>query len=78
MQEHDYSQLQMSTPSKAKKWILQIVIALVVIAAVWRAIDRVNFWYRQQWHVDLTMQDLPPGGSFAMAQPACCVVKRNR
>ena len=59
-QEHNYSRLQVSTPSKTKKWVLQIIAALVVIAAVWRAIDRVNFWYRQQWHVDPTMQDLPP------------------
>ena len=35
-------------------------MGLLVIAALWRTIDRVNFWYRQQWHFDPTMQDLPP------------------
>jgi formylglycine-generating enzyme required for sulfatase activity len=44
----------MSTASQARNRTVQIVVAL------WRTIDRVNFWYRQQWHFDPTIQDLPP------------------
>jgi formylglycine-generating enzyme required for sulfatase activity len=33
---------------------------LIFAGAMYLLIDRVNFWYRQQWHFDPTMQDLPP------------------
>ncbi|MGA2139782.1 MAG: SUMF1/EgtB/PvdO family nonheme iron enzyme [Verrucomicrobiia bacterium] len=50
----------MPSSSKSKKRVILLVGALVAIAAVARLIDRVNFWYRQQWHYVASLQDLPP------------------
>ena len=42
------------------KLFRKLLIFLLVVAAVWFIVDRINFWYRQQWHFVASMQDLPP------------------
>jgi len=56
----NYSPVTVSAPSKTKQLVVPILIAAAVIAVVWKTAERVNHWYRQQWHFDPTMQDLPP------------------
>jgi formylglycine-generating enzyme required for sulfatase activity len=42
------------------KRVILFIVALAIIAAVVRLIDRINFAYRQRWHFVASLQDLPP------------------
>src|SRR5271170_4609985 len=55
-----YSAPQMAPSGKSAKLITRLVGGVVLIALLWVVGDRLNHWYRKQWHFVPWMQDLPP------------------
>ena len=55
-----YSAPQMTASGKSGKFITRLMGAVVLIAVCWVVGDRLNHWYRKQWHFVPWMQDLPP------------------
>jgi formylglycine-generating enzyme len=45
---------------KSRRTILLALGTVLVVAGLWYGIDRINYWYRQQWRFVPSMQDLPP------------------
>ena len=50
----------MTPLGKSGKIITRLMAAVVLIAVLWVVGDRLNHWYRKQWHFVAWMQDLPP------------------
>ncbi len=50
----------MTPLGKPGKIITRLMAAVVLIAVLWVVGDRLNHWYRKQWHFVAWMQDLPP------------------
>ncbi|HUI06650.1 MAG TPA: formylglycine-generating enzyme family protein [Verrucomicrobiae bacterium] len=50
----------MASDGKTKRRVVLLIGAVAAIAAIASLIDRLNYWYRQQWHYDASLQDLPP------------------
>ena len=55
-----YSAPDMTASGKLGKFVGRLMAAVVLIAVVWFVGDRLNHWYRKQWHFVPWMQDLPP------------------
>lgn len=42
------------------KYLVRVIGLIVALGLLYYIADRVNYWYRQQWHFIASMQDLPP------------------
>ena len=55
-----YSAPQMEPSGTPAKLITRLMAVVALIVVLWAVGDRLNHWYRKQWHFVPSMQDLAP------------------